>query len=303
MSAPLPVPPHLTFHHEAMMTTFSLRLCGKDESLLRSLACECIEMIDELERKLSRYYEGGDVCRMNGMEAGETLHLSEESYECLLVAMEACVHTGGLFDPTLGRMIEHRKSGEDGDLPPLLGQLVVHPDAAAVTCESPGRVIDLGGIGKGFTLDRVGDFLVGWDIESALLSAGASTHLAIGSESWPIDLTGDSHVGRVQLRDEALSASGTSIQGCHIIHPGEARAEEAMNHGIEDRGIYQQSRIWTISRSAALADAWSTALMLMTPDEIAKAPSNDAMLSAIHLEKEDGFHCLLPATENPLSKA
>lgn len=286
MSESAPIPPHLSFHHEAMMTSFSLRLCGEDEGLLRSLACECFEMIDELERKLSRYYEGGDVYRINRMEAGETLHLSEECHECLLVAMEACVHTGGLFDPTLGTMIEHRKSGLAGELPPLLGQLIVHPDTPAVTCELPGRVLDFGGIGKGFTLDRLSNFLTGWDVDGALLSSGASTHLAMGSEPWPIDLTGDRHFQRILIQNEALSASGTSIQGCHIVHPAEAGGEGEMSHFTEN----QPSRIWARSPSAAFADAWSTALMLMSPEEIQRAPSDEVMLKGVYVEGEDGFH-------------
>lgn len=266
------------------MTTFSLRICGKDESLIRGLACECIEMIDALERKLSRYHQGGEVYQINRMSAGETLHLSEESHECLLTAMEASIHTGGLFDPTLGTMIEHRKSELVGDLPQPAGKLVIHPDSPIVFCEEPGRVIDLGGIGKGFTLDQLGDFLRGWDVEGALLSAGASTHLAIGPESWPIDLTGDNHLHSVHLQDEALSASGTSIQGCHIVHPAEA--DENAMHQPE----HHLSRIWAQSQSAALADAWSTALMLMTPEEIRQAPCTESMLNAVHIEEDDGFH-------------
>ena len=92
------------------MTTFHLRICGEDEKQIRGLACECFLRIDELEQKLSRYFVGGDVSRINSMVAGETLHLSDECYDCLLVSMEACMYTGGLFDPTLGAKIEHQKS-------------------------------------------------------------------------------------------------------------------------------------------------------------------------------------------------
>ena len=212
------------------------------------------------------------------MAAGETLHISDECHECLLDAMEACVHTGGLFDPTLGTMIEHQKKGLDGAVPAPAGQIIVHPDTPAVTCEIPGRVIDLGGIGKGFTLDQLKELLSGWDIDGALLSAGASTHLAIGNPSWPIDLSGANDVLRVDLKNEALSASGTIMQGSHIVHQDINRLDNLPTH------------IWARSPSAALSDAWSTALMLMTPEEIEQAPSEDAMLSAIYVERADEFY-------------
>jgi len=258
------IPDHHLFHHEAMMTTFYLRLCGEDPSLLASLACECIHLIDELERKLSRYHVGGDVAQINAMNAGETLHISEECHECLLVAMEACVLTGGLFDPTLGAMIEHRKTGATGELPPACGQLIVSPDSPMIFCESPGKIIDLGGIGKGFALDQIAQFLQGWDIEGALLSSGASTHLAMGPQAWPMDLA-ENGKGQdreelvVVLQNEALSASGTEIQGNHIVHPQEWTGEASKTK--------RPSQVWACSDSAAIADAWSTALMLMTSDE------------------------------------
>ncbi|MEJ6571236.1 MAG: FAD:protein FMN transferase [Akkermansiaceae bacterium] len=285
---PTSFPPHHLIHHEAMKTTYSLRICTEDKSLADSLACECIQLIDELEQKLSRYHEGGDVYRINHMAAGETLHISDECHECLLDAMEACVHTGGLFDPTLGTMIEHQKKGLDGAVPAPAGQIIVHPDTPAVTCEIPGRVIDLGGIGKGFTLDQLKELLSGWDIDGALLSAGASTHLAIGKASWPIDLSGanDVDVLRVDLKNEALSASGTIMQGSHIVHQDINRLDNLPTH------------IWARSPSAALSDAWSTALMLMTPEEIEQAPSEDAMLTAVHVERDGGFvtlHALPPS--------
>ena len=284
MSEPPIIPPHLSFHHEAMMTTFTLRICGKDEGLLRSIACECFGLIDELERKLSRYNEGGDVARINAMAAGETLHISEECHDALLISMEACVRTGGLFDPTLGTLIEHQKSELDGELPQPTGTLVIHPDSAMVYCETPGRVIDLGGIGKGYTLDCLGEFLNGWDVESALLSAGASTHLAMGSETWPIDLAGDHHQQCIQLKNESLSASGTSIQGAHIVHP---KLEQSPGHASQPPE--QPTRIWAISPTAALADAWSTALMLVPQEELKSALTKESMLTTIYTEQKTNF--------------
>jgi thiamine biosynthesis lipoprotein len=249
--------------------------------LLRSLASECIHLIDVLEGKLSRYFEGGDVYRINHLSAGETLYLSEETYECLRLAMEASVVTGGLFDPTLGSWIDRqKKSGRsDEGVTPLSGTLVVHPDVAAVTCEVPGRVIDLGGIGKGFALDFLAHFLGGWEeVEGGLLSSGASTHLAMGEAAWPIDLAGDEHCRTLVLETAALSASGTGMQGSHIVHPGEL--------GWVPDG--QPSRLWALSPTATFADAWSTALMLMEPEEMTRQISEDSMLTAVYIENETG---------------
>ena len=65
----------------------------------------------------------------------------------------------------------------------------------AITCEEPGREIDLGGIGKGFALDQLKQLLTEWDADDALLAAGASSLLAFGPSAWPVDLTGEREVG------------------------------------------------------------------------------------------------------------
>ena len=121
-------------------------------------------------------------------------------------------------------------------------------------CLEAGREIDLGGIGKGFALDAMRGLLEDWGIKAALLSAGASTQLAFGEHAWPIELIGDKEQRRISLQNEALSASGTGIQGSHIIPPG----------GNPENLPFE--RVWVIRNTAALADAWSTALILMDPN-------------------------------------
>lgn len=249
---------HLT--HEAMNTVFSLHLRGVDPGTAREVAIECFALIDLLETRLSRFVESSDVSRINTLAAGETLFVSEESHRCLLLALKAHADTGGLFDITLGRRIEHRKSGEQGPEPDLAGRLVIHPDRPAVTCEVPGREIDLGGIGKGFALDLATDLLIDWGVEDALITAGASSMRVLPGGAWPVDLTGDAGTRRIVLQGEALSASGTGIQGSHIVHPG----------GPDFMPRKGCRRVWVTAGDAAAAEVWSTALMLVEVAEMAE---------------------------------
>ncbi len=258
MNSPSPLPDARYFNHEAMNTTFCLRLRGMDDAEARGVARVCFDRIDLLESRLSRFIEGSDVSRINCMSAGETLYLSEECHQCLLLALDASGRTGGLFDITLGTRIEHWKSGAADPVPPLAGKLSIHPDMAAITCEEPGREIDLGGIGKGFALDQLKQLLAEWGVEDALLAAGASSLLAFGPQAWPVDLTDDEETLRVDLENQSLSASGSGIQGSHIVHPW----------GPEAMPANPNTRVWVMASSAALAEVWSTALMLLEPDEI-----------------------------------
>ncbi|MEI6654236.1 MAG: FAD:protein FMN transferase [Verrucomicrobiota bacterium] len=274
MTPPVPLPDSSVFTHEAMNTTFTLRLTGNDPEFLAGMARECFELLDNLETKLSRFIDGSDVFRINHMQAGETLYLSESCHQCLLLSMQACVQTGGLFDITLGTRIQHRKAKAGTPPPSLAGRLVIHSDVAAITCEAPGREIDLGGIAKGFALDQMAELMLDWGMDTALLAAGASSLLAIGPQSWPVELTGELEARQLTLTNESLSASGTEVQGNHIVHP----SDEATG------GPYLSERVWAVARTATLAEAWSTALMLMSRDEVADAVASDKSLLHAYAE-------------------
>ena len=278
MNASADIPDARLFTHDAMNTTFSLRLREVEESTARSIARECCDLLDMLESRLSRFIEGSDVSRINHLHAGETLYLGDPTHQCLLLSLDACARTGGLFDITLGTRIEHRKTGAAGPEPPLAGRLTIHPDVPAITCESPGREIDLGGIGKGFALDQLHQLLTEWEVPGALLAAGGSSLLAFGPTAWPVDLTGERGAVRVFLTNQALAASGTGIQGSHIVHPGGPDAMPAL----------PCKRIWVTAPTATLAEIWSTALMLVTPEEMTEWIVGNDDLTGVYVERDGG---------------
>ncbi len=263
------------FMHDAMNTTFQLRLTDVEPSAAHGMARECFDHLDYLESRLSRFIEGSDISRINHLQAGETLYISEACHECLLISLDAHARTHSLFDITLGSHIAHRKSADTGPLPPLSGSLIIHPDIAAVTCQLPGREIDLGGVGKGYALDQLRQILVDWGAPGGLLTAGASSMLAFGPDAWPIDLAADRDSLRLSLTNHALSASGTGIQGGHIIHPG----------GNEAMPAQPANRVWVTASTAALAEIWSTALILIEPDGIPKFIAGETTLSEVHIER------------------
>lgn len=255
-----------TFEHEAMKTTFKLRLQHPDKQLAQNAARNAIELIDEIENKLSRYIQGSDVWQINHMEAGQTLFLSELCYDCLRISLEAYAETGGLFDVTLGRQIEHQKRNADGEVPAISGQLAVVPDRPAIHCNEPGREIDLGGIGKGFALDQIKALLEDWEITSGVISSGASTHLAFGPQQWTMGLKAKSETRDLNIRAQALSASGVGIQEDHVVSPD----------GSSGTNLYP--RVWVVHQSAAMADVWSTTAMLIPrPDLTAVSKKLDGL--------------------------
>jgi len=272
------LPESLVFTHEAMNTTFTLRLPMSGEHEASGIAHECFELIDHLEQGLSRFIDGSDISRVNALKKGETLHVRETTHRCLLLAIEASTATSGLFDVTHGARFEHLKRPTGGQPPEIHGSLVVHPDLAAVTCIEPGRIIDLGGIGKGFALDETARLLADWDVREAFIAAGASSMLALGNARWPVDLAGDHTNLRITLDKASLSASGSGIQGSHIVHPG----------GSGAMPVHPARRVWVVAANATLAEVWSTTLMLVEPSGIRRLLSNTLGIHKVFAEDANG---------------
>lgn len=287
MNAPVPLPDSLCFTHEAMNTTFTLRLYGADPAQLAAAAREGFERLDHLEAHLSRFIDTSEISQINHLRAGDTLYLTDDCHQCLLAAMQGYAETGGLFDVTLGTAIEHQKAGLAGPPPAPAGKLIIHPDVAAITCEIPGRELDLGGIGKGFVLDQLRALFTEWDAAlGGLLAAGASSLLAYGPQPWPIELPGRDCPIWLTLQDEALSASGTEMQGSHIVHP----------YSTGETPDYLGQRVWVVAATATDAEIWSTALMLMTPADAAACLPEVPIISRAYAEL-DG--CLRPLKTSP----
>jgi thiamine biosynthesis lipoprotein len=240
--------PVRSIHREAMNTVFTIRLPSADLAEAERLTGECFLLLETLEALLSRFRPDSDISRINRLNAGESLWVDERTARCLRLAIEASQLTEGLFDATLS------PAAAQTERP---GQLRLAEDGPRVFCEAAGRQIDLGGIGKGFALDEMAAVLKDLEVPYALLSAGASTHLAFGNSSWKICLDPEAEASEYLLQEEAISSSGTAQQGCHILHPDTGMAPS-----------YHFSRVWLATGCAALADAFSTAALLMDADEI-----------------------------------
>jgi thiamine biosynthesis lipoprotein len=243
------------FAHEAMATIFEVHAAHEDEAYARQAAHAVFALVDRLEQDLSRFVPNSDVSRVNVLAAGQVARVSPATMECLVIAWHMHELTEGAFDVTLG-------SG--------LHELELDPDELTVHARSSGVRLDLGGIGKGFAVDRAAALLEEWGVDRALVHGGWSSVLALeappGRAGWslalrrPPELRGDDAaplVARVDARQLALSASGTR-KGDHILDPrtGAPAGERAVWVALP-----RSAAEWR--HEAAVAEGLSTALMVL----------------------------------------
>ncbi|MHC4221267.1 MAG: FAD:protein FMN transferase [Planctomycetota bacterium] len=261
------------FSFEAMATTFEIFICHPDIDYARQAANAAFDELKGLEAQLSRFVENSDISRINNLTVGQVAHIAPEVFECLEISADISAETNGAFDVTVGSVAAK------------IGMDIIKLDREQYTVEvlADGLKIDLGGIGKGYAVDRMAGLLKQWSIDVALINAGRSTVLALNepqeTKGWPVTLSHPNDrkqiLSRVNLKNQAISGSGLEY-GPHIIDPRTAKP------------IVGKIAAWTCAAIAGKADAISTAFMVMLPDEIKDYCSSHPDVSALIVEAGRG---------------
>lgn len=163
---------------------------------------------ERLEALLSRFRPDSELSALNrlgSLEAGDDL------VAVAALALEARERTGGLFDPTVHNALV--AAGYDRTFDELVADGPASPaqrcggriavDGRRIELE-PGFRLDLGGIAKGYTVDRAAQLL--GTAGPCLVNAGGD--LAARGRSWPVGVeTGDGQI-TLALEDGAIATSG-----------------------------------------------------------------------------------------------
>ena len=214
----------------AMGSLYVIEAWGEDRERLQKVLTEALDEVDRLDRLLSHYKSESELSRVNREAWPGPVKADPELFDLLEASLGYSQASAGAFDITVGPLMRawgfFRGEGRYPTDPERLearasiGYRKVRLDrfARTVTFTHRGVEFDLGGIGKGYAVDRAGAILRRAGVNSALISAGGSSILAIGhppgQSAWTVSLQDPYGLGspahEVQLRDEALSVSGSA---------------------------------------------------------------------------------------------
>lgn len=168
--------------------------------------------IAHIEMCMSFHSEESDLARLRRAPVGEAVMVAPETVDVLGIASEFYRASQGLFDVTVGRELMHAGFlprprdlaraggwGNAGDIEIL--------DARHARCNR--RVlIDLGGIAKGYAVDRAVSAMRDAGAKAGLVNAGGDLRM-FGARSWTVGLRdGDGAVrSEVSLTDRAVASS------------------------------------------------------------------------------------------------
>lgn len=236
------------------------------------------EVMSEMQRidaLMSTYKEDSEISAVNRDAAHSPVAVSDELAGLVARSLELSRLTGGAFDVTYASVgylydFRARQRPRAGQIKEALAAIdyrfvVVDLDNSTISFQREGVRIDLGGIAKGYAVERGAAILRDNGIEHGIVTAGGDSRI-VGDRRGKPWIVGVRHprdkqrvVTRMPLRDEAISTSGDyeryfeedGVRYHHIIQPATGRSAGA---------VYS---VTVIGPDATMTDGLSTSVFVL----------------------------------------
>lgn len=174
-----------------MSTTITLTVAATDEETARGHIRAAFEQLDNLQSELNAHDAKSALAKVNAEAAERPVKVEQSLFDCISEGVKWYDQTNRTFDVTCAPLLKlWRDCGAANRLPQqkeldyarsLCGANAVALDSGTLTVKfsKPGMQLDLGGLGKGFCMDRVSQALRARGVRNALL-AGSGDICAIG---------------------------------------------------------------------------------------------------------------------------
>ena len=251
---------------------------------------------------MSPFRPDSELSRVNALAAQEPVNVGEELFHVIERSLEFSRLTDGVFDVTfssVGHLYDYRNGVHPSDeqiKQALSGvnyrHVVLDRAASTVRFAKPGMRIDLGGIAKGYAVEKSVAMLRGRGIRHALVTAGGDSRV-LGDHRgrpWMVGIRDPRNhqreVAMIPLSDAAISTSGDyerffevdGVRHHHILDPktgkspGEVRSVTIIGpDGMTTEGISTSVFVLGVARGMALVNS---------------VPG----LAAVIVDKEGGLH-------------
>lgn len=271
---------NLTVREQILMgTSVAISISGTDSEKANRAADLAFREIRRIEQIMSTFIPESEISLINGSSGGEGVLVHPELLFVIREALRYGRLSDGAFDITykpLSRLWHFEEGSQPPDpeavlkfLPLVNYQNVLIGAPGRVSLKNPGMAIGLGGIAKGYAVDRALEVLQQQGIENAIVNAGGDLR-AIGRRSvdrmWRIGIQDardpDAVMAEIPITNAAAATSGDyekffiyqDIRFHHLLDP---------KTGFPARGC---RGVTIICPTTMMADAMATAVFVLGPD-------------------------------------
>ncbi len=285
---------------ELLGTLIEISIVGNDLTLAQEFLSKSFTEIERIEKKFSRFLRHNDLDCLNS-KLDTWQKVDSEFLELLKFAEKMYRDTQGYFDVSVKKILESWGYGNKYSVeinPPtpfVKGAFSSKP--LEIDCKTQrvklNRQIDLGGIGKGYALDRVADILK--NFENVFVNAGGDIFvkgLDGKGNKWKVffenPLNTTEIIGEIEIASQLFLASSAANKRKwqnkhHLVNP------------INFIPANDMLGVFTQGNSGILSDTYSTALFVMGYDRAKEFLKNFKQIEAMLISKNgkicrtDGF--------------
>src|SRR4030042_44694 len=254
---------------------------------------------------MSPWIDSSDVARINRFAGKERVKVSTETMEVIKKAQEISELSEGGLDITIGPLTELWRMAREKKIPPSIDEVKgkldlvnfknigIDPEGK-IFLQNRGMAIDLGGIAKGYAVDRAFEFLRSLGYHNLIVNAGGD--LRVGgskkNQPWSIGIQNPREpqkiLTRIPLSDVAVATSGDyqkffiyqGKQYHHILNPKD---------GFPTEGCQS---VTIVTKSCIAADGLATAIFVLGPEK-----------GYALCQKLDGVDCLIVYEEGKIIRS
>jgi len=274
-----------------MGTSYDVQVVNIPNSMdLNPLAFEVGNLLTKLDREIfSTYVQESELSRLNRQGVNVPFTASDYLLEVLLLSKEIATSSNGAFDVSVGSLVNLWGFGpgeivriqeipDDEEINAALANvgianLLIDETNSEIT-KTSDIYIDLSGIAKGYAVDQIALLLFKKGLESYFIEVGGEIKLSgsgVDGKDW-IPAIESPQEGSIQIyetltsRGETFALAGSGdyrnyfyVDGERYSHEIDPRSGRPVSHNL--------AAAFVINESAAVADAYATALMILGPDQ------------------------------------
>ena len=239
-----------------------------------------------IESKLSRFLPNSELSRINKQAYEKPVRPDDELFEILATCEKYHELTGGALDITLRPLMNYwnRQAEEkETDAGPSLQELFKHVGMNHLHIDDKRRTvsfdnehieIDLGGVGKGYTLNMMEELIRKRGIENAFISFGESSVLTMGhhpaGDHWKVSINNYQRPGNsiheFAFNDGSISTSANFF----LTDRGRLQNHRHVIDPFKGAPIEDCISVTAYNRSPLVAEMLSTAFLVSTGEQIQK---------------------------------
>jgi FAD:protein FMN transferase len=296
----------LLYTGQAMGTIVQLTFWTDDEPAAAQAAEAVFTEMKRLDALMTTWTPDSEVSKINAAAGKDPVVVSEETFKVIARAQEVAVATKGVFDITVGAYKGLWKFDEDldGKLPDmsdvkkrkkLVGykDMILRKKKRSVELTRKGMSITLGGIAKGYAIDKCTELLQKRGFSDFIVQAGGDMYVS-GKKTnapWVVGIRDprgprESSFAIAPIEDHSFSTSG-DYERAFVL-------EGKRYHHILDPKTAQpatQSRSVTImAKDAFTADAWSKVLFIKGWDASQALLAKMTDFEVVFVDKDNQVH-------------